>query len=671
MMVVLVAAISVAFARPASADVCSDAPDPVAPKSGLPGMLTTTPKQIPDKAPNPFTETKVSIGQVYGYNWNWSNYDLGCGPDFLRDPVAVTNTQTGNVILSIVGAVLAGLASLEQMAKTSSLNWFSTVIGGIATKLRVPVLTIWLPLAMLGVGLIVAFRAKRTSYAETMRTLLIIALAATMAVFALAFPAVASRTVDRGVVSVSNAAGAQFSSSPSDAVTRGSAYRTWLTGNFGDPDSAVAKQLGPELMDATHYSWSDIKRIQTDPDTKKQIDDAKSAEFKDVAKQLKQQDPAGYEEFAGRGERTGPALMGVVVSLAMSLFVALSMIMVLIARMMMQGLALAAPLAAVVGVLPTQRSVLSRMWDLFAAAIVAVAKFVIAGGVMTMVLGAIETNTNLGAGAQLFWIVVATVVGLVLTRPLHSFKSIVPGLDPNRSYLRTALNGVTNYLGVRLGTESALDDLPQLVTATKPSEPTEGPMASPSARESLPALPSPDWDRSESTRIVQMEQPTQADSAETSPSQTERSWPGVVASRPMAQLPASPRQLEAAPVSTGVSRPTLTALPSATADLDTSRPNRGPELPGGSSGEGTTEPESPSGDRPRSDGGPAESGSEVVYPTGIIVADDEMALYRRSQLDAGDGETYIPMAEPELAEDGTEHALVTYHSHAGADDAST
>jgi hypothetical protein len=674
--VILVAACMVGFAKPAAADICADAPSPVEPKSGLPGMLTTTPKQIPDRAPNPFTDRSVSIGQVYGYNWNWANYDLGCGPDFLRDPVAVTNTKTGNVILSIVGAVLAGLASLEQMAKTSSLGWLTNVIGGIADKLRTPVLSLWLPLAMLGVGLIVAFRAKRTSYAETMRTLLIIALAASMAVFALIFPAVASRTVDKAVVSVSSAAGAQFSASPTDAITRESAYRTWLTGNFGDPDSALAKQFGPKLMDATHYSWSDMKRIQADPDAKKQIDDQKASEFKAVADQLKDQDPAGYDTFTGRGERTGPAMFGVVVALAMSLFVAIAMIMVLVARVMMQGLALAAPLAAVIGVLPTHRSVLARLWDLFTAALLAVAKFVIAGGVMTMVLAAIESNDHLGAGAQLFWIIVATVVGIVLTRPIRSFKTVIPGLDPNQSYLRTALNGFTEYLGARFGTEAGINDAAedQEHRTPRPADATGTPKAPATAQESLPALPAPEWNTSETTtRVVQMDRP--APTAGDAGWETSRVWPGVISSPTPAAIAAAPRQLEAAPVpaqriEAGPANGSSSEPSVGTADV--SDASARPEPPSGPS----TEPDhGPSATDPRFQGSratsPAQRDAEVIYPTGVIVADTEGPLYRRSTADASLGaETYVPMADPELADDGTEHELVRYHSRAGAPDAS-
>ena len=495
LIVVLSMAAGLASVQPASADICQDAPKPVAPKSGLPGMLTTVPAHVPDTAPDPFEDPKVPIGDVYGYNWGWSNYDLGCGSDFLRDPVAVTNTKSANVVMSMVGGLLAGLGSLEQMAKTSSLDWLTTVTRGVAEKLKGPLLAVWLPVALLAVGLIIGFHARRASYAATLRTAVIIVGAIGMASFALVYPSTASRAVDRAVVTVAETAGQQFYASASDAVARESAYRTWLTGNFGDPDSAVARDLGPRLVSATRYTWSDMKRIQTHPGAKKAIDDAKAVEFKKIAKELEQRDPSAYEMFSGRGERSAPALLGVVVALCMGLFVGLAMLMVLIARVMMQGVALAAPLAAVLGVLPTHTSVLARLWDLFTAALVAVAKFVIAGGVMALVLGAVQANGQLGAGAKLFWVVVASVVAIVLTRPVRSFKTIVPGLNPDRRYLRTALSGVASYLGARVGAQDgSAGGVPSSFSVPSvSSDRVTDAIGSSDARESLDPLPRPVW----------------------------------------------------------------------------------------------------------------------------------------------------------------------------------
>ena len=56
---------------------------------------------------------------------------------------------------------------------------------------------------------------------------------------------------------------------------------------------------------------------------------------------------------------------------------------------------------------------------------------------------------------------------------------------------------------------------------------------------------------------------------------------------------------------------------------------------------------------------PAESGTEVVYPTGIIVAAEENPLYQRTT-GTETADVYLPLSDPEIAADGTEHAIVTY-----------
>ena len=684
----LVLVASAVTAQPAAADICQDAPEPIAPKSGLPGMLTTVPKDVPDAAPNPFTDPRVPIGDVYGYNWKWSNYDLGCGSDFLRDPVAVTNTQSANVVMSMLGGTLAALGSLEAMAKTSSLDWLTTVVGGVADRLKGPLLALWLPLAMLGVGLIIGFRSRRASYADTLRTALIIVGAVGMATFALVYPAAASRAVDQAVVGVSEAVGGRFSASATDAVAREGAYRTWLTGNFGDPDGAVARDLGPRLLSATRYTWSDMKRITADPAAKERIDTAKAAEFKAVATELERRDPAAYETFTGRGERTAPALLGVVVVLCMGLFIGLAMLMVLIARVMMQGLAVAAPLAAVLGVLPTHTSVLTRLWDLFTAALVAVAKFVIAGGVMALVLTAIQANDALGAGAKLFWVLVATVVGLVLTRPIRTFKTIVPGLDPNRSYVRTAMSGAASYFGTRLGSEDGTEaggrtSFAQLAPST---DTAALPAASSDARESLEPLPKPAWASSSPADPVwtQMPSPGAAatsgaavggavssrSAAGSGPADWSRGqvWPGVVASQPARrEIEAAPLRLEAVRSGSDVDRAPLAQEPAAPAvgsDTVVDSPTVGsPDLATGASSPqvGPTWAQ-----RPRA-GTPAEGGAEVVYPSGVIVAAEDHQLYQRGSAERSEAsEMYIILPEPEIDLDGTERGMVTYQTSAGA-----
>lgn len=689
LIVVLAVGGGLMVAQPASADICQDAPAPVAPKSGLPGMLTSAPKEIPDAAPDPFKDPAVPIGDVYGYNWGWANYDLGCGTDFLRDPVAVTNTKSANVVMDGVGGALAGLASLEQMAKGSSIDWLTTVLSGVADRIREPLLTAWLPLGVLGVGLVIGYRAKRASYADTLRTALIIVGAVGLATLALVFPAAASKAVDNAVVSVADVVGKQFSASASDAVTRESAYRTWLAGNFGDPDSALARDLGPRLLSATRYTWSDMKRMEADPAAKESIDEAKAAEFKAVAEKVKASDPAAYEVFTGRGERTAPALLGGVVALCMGLFIALATLMVLVARVMMQGLAVAAPLAAVVGILPTHTSVLARLWDLFTAAMLAVAKFVVAGGVMALVLGAIQASPQLGAGPKLFWVVVATVVGIVLTRPVRSLKTILPGVNPDRSYLRAATSGIGSYVGSRLGTETGARSSSFMQPEGTPvGDKTESAQRSPDARESLAPLPTPAWASSQRPPMWVELSPGNAGQpsadALSAPRTTTNSgewargqvWPGVISSaRAPRALPAAPLQLEADPAPpSGV----VGSLPSERRATARSQAEINPTPPAsdivvdsptvssnGLAAVGGVDPISATrAYRPADPSNPETAGVDVIYPSGVIVAVEEHPIYKRSG-QSQSAELYVPLPEPELAEDGSERLMVRYYTSTG------
>ena len=57
----------------------------------------------------------------------------------------------------------------------------------------------------------------------------------------------------------------------------------------------------------------------------------------------------------------------------------------------------------------------------------------------------------------------------------------------------------------------------------------------------------------------------------------------------------------------------------------------------------------------------------MVYPSGIIVAAEEHPLYQRSDSERVDAsEVYLPLSDRDLAEDGSEHDLVTYQSAASS-----
>lgn len=683
------AAVAVGSSQPAAADWCQDAPRPVEPKSGVPGQLTAqpSPSDVPDTTADPFAkDAKVGIGDVYGYNWVWYTYDLGCGSDMLRDPLAVVNTVNGSATLSFSAAVVAGLDSLEKLATADQMSWAMNVVGNVAGSLKDLVLGNadrkmigWLPLAAVALGIFIAFRARRSSHAQTFQTLLIFGGALLLTVYTLVFPYTASKAVDDGAKGIAQFAGAGFNGSIADTVNRGSPYRTWLAGNFGDPDSDLAQRLGPRLTDATHYSWSDMKRIDADPAARTAIDETKAAEFKAVAAEVKAASPTAYETFQGRTDRSGPALFALLLTVCMSLFAFMAMIMTLVGRVMMQALVLAAPLGAVLGILPPGHVVLQKMWGLFTSAVVTIAKFTIAAGVMGLVLGGLA-SLDRPSGESVFWIIVATIVGLSLTKPVRSFKGMMPGLDPNHSYVRSLMSGVMAAAGASQGASGAIDAATKVKkvgdrgSGHATDEPGENGSrqigTAPASTESLPPLDEPKWVQVQTTPAAQSARhlgPAGASRRYEAESEPAPRWAGVL------HAENSPRALPAAP---SRSNPTTTA-PAITATTVTTTTE--PASPVRALPEGSTSRDVPSADPTTTAtsrsatpvGAPATGGSSqaggllveerYIYPTGIIVPKDPTLYQGHTPAASGDAE-YIRLSEPELDADGHEQDVVIYQS---------
>ena len=159
---------------------------------------------------------------------------------------------------------------------------------------------------------------------------------------------------------------------------------------------------------------------------------------------MEKKDPAAYESLTGRTDtRTAGTILGGVWVLIMGFFVVLASLITVLARLIMLALVVAAMVGAVVGVV--KYAVLQRMWDLFTAAIVNMVKFTIAAGAMTLILGAIQ-NAPVGMGWRLLFAIVATVIAIMITKPVASFKSMA-GLDPTKSYLSTLLRRTGNTAG--------------------------------------------------------------------------------------------------------------------------------------------------------------------------------------------------------------------------------
>ena len=162
----------VSLAAPASAACEGDPPTPSHPY-GLLGLgMVGAPDwdQVPDTAPDPFADKSARLVDVYGYGYQWGTYDLGCGADVARDPLAVLDTQIGNLGWVVPTTAGVFVSSLQDLAVMGPFDFLDPLIGSIQTSIRDRLWTTWFPVALIIGGLGVLFRARRAEYSATART---------------------------------------------------------------------------------------------------------------------------------------------------------------------------------------------------------------------------------------------------------------------------------------------------------------------------------------------------------------------------------------------------------------------------------------------------------------------------------------------------------------------
>lgn len=560
--------------RPAyGLDLCKDAPAPVGPKSGMAGLVTLRPQQVPTV--DPFADPRVPIADVYGYTWSWTVFDLGCTPDALSDPQAVFNTANANLILGFANTGMAGLGLVERFAKDTGIGWFSAWVGQLATAIEPMILggatpngvmVGLLPMACIALGVLLVWRARRARYQATAKAVLMLVICIGLATWTLLFPVGASATVDAGIRQVATVSGGAFNASLADGANRQALYRAWLAGQFGDPDSRLAKEYGPKVLAATRYTWGEWDQIERDPAARESLDEAKAKAYKEIAEEVKKQNPGAYLTFQGRGDRVGTAIFGLLVGFVMGIFALIAYFMILLGRAMMQVLVVIVPVGAVVGVLPPGYGVLMRLWGLFTAAVWAVAKFTFGAGVMATILGLLATLDPI---SSVLWMTVVTVIAFFILRPAREFKRLIPGLDPDRNYLAEGLEKAIRA-GVQLAGAAATGGISGAVGGavagstianqqpTPPAAPSQG-MArvelTPLVQAERPPLPAPQWAQVPGTHKHVALEPG---SGTPTPQSGSRRWDGV--------LDASSVRLALPPGSTTSTRPeqpaqTTTATP--------------------------------------------------------------------------------------------------------------
>jgi hypothetical protein len=409
----------VAFAAPALAQVpgvddCKQAPNPERPGSGMVGAIDPTPLQA---------GTPDSVYHEVGYaGLVWHTYDLGCGPSGLRNPNAVIDTWTGNLLFDI-GKVIIGATNglhyaLSDGGLLAPLN--DLIVSG-TVALYDSVFAPWFGLIAVLLA-IVLFRSIWRGDLATVSKRAAWALAGLwFAAATYLTPLLYTHVLDGVLVEGSNQlrtgflreVGIEQRDALPTLLHEQIIYRNWLRGEFGSPDGPQAIQLGRDLVRAQAYTKQEIAQGADDP--RSGVADRKKQEYKAIAERT----GSAYGYFQGvDGNRIGVGFLAALQAVMFGLFQLLAQAALLLAQVLLRVVILLGPIIGLIAIL--HHELLRGVGRAVGSALLNIVVLSALAAVHTLVMvWVFDPARNLSVLAQMLLAGMITVVMLLVARPVR------------------------------------------------------------------------------------------------------------------------------------------------------------------------------------------------------------------------------------------------------------
>jgi hypothetical protein len=403
-----------ALAQVPGVDDCKQPPNPERPGSGMVGAIDPTPLQA--GAPN-------SVYAEVGYaGLVWHTYDLGCGPSGLRNPNAVIDTWTGNLLFDI-GKVIVGatnglhyalgdgglLAPLNDLIVSGTVALYDSVyapwFGLIAVLLAIVLFrSIWRG--------DLATVSKRAAWA-----LAGIWLAAATYLTPLLYTDVLDGVLVEGSNQVRTGFLHEVGIAQRDALPtllhEQIIYRNWLRGEFGSPDGPQAAQLGRDLVRAQAYTKQEIAANADDPNSG--VAERKKQEYKSIAERT----GSAYGYFQGiDGNRIGVGFLAAVQAVMFGLFQLLAQAALLLAQVLLRVVILLGPIIGLIAIL--HHDLLRGVGRAVGAAVLNIVVLSALAALHTLVMvWVFDPSRNISVLAQMLLAGMITLVMLLVARPVR------------------------------------------------------------------------------------------------------------------------------------------------------------------------------------------------------------------------------------------------------------
>lgn len=435
-------------------DDCKDAPTADVPGQGLAGFFSTSPDKVPVSA-DPFAaDAKTTIYEQYGYaGLRWSTYDLGCGPDAMRNPDAVIGTAFANWVIQPALALTALTGSVTEVAfNPTFLDVFDPVITRVSTALHDNLFATWIPAVLALLGILLIWRANRASLATSAAAvgwaLIVVIMATALFRWPIAAGHAADLTVTRtlGTV-VEKLDGHDEQVNPGTAVASNVVdsifYEAWLAGTLGSADSKTAQKYGSDLFRAQALTWAEAGLLERDPDAGRELLESKQETWKDIADKIKDEDPNAYEYLTGQRSdtRVGYSFLALLATFLSLPFLLVSALLLLGCFMIVRLAVMLFPAFATLGAFPQGRGLITGLGRTVAAAIVNSIVFGIGAGITVSVLGILMAPS--GAPAWL-GLVLMPLFSFVMWMALKPFRRLTSMVSADDDHFRRASDSFNN-----------------------------------------------------------------------------------------------------------------------------------------------------------------------------------------------------------------------------------
>lgn len=425
---VLVAAPLLAAPSVANPFQCKEPPEIDEPGRGMTGELDPG-ASVPDQQGSPAT----AYGD-FGYAGQvWHTYDLGCAYQ-LSDPVAPMATAAANWLFNVTKVLAAFTNGLHYLLlDDGAFGWLSQLTETIAESMWDGVFTVWIPLVLVFVAIVLLWLGTRGDAPAAAKRSLWALVGFWVAASAALMPVTYEGFFREHLVALTGAAQAGYISPDSDpraevreqadrfpdTVMRRIVFDSWVAGELGHTASedATAQHYGTLLLDTQACSKAEAADNRCDRQQKQE-------RFEQVAEEIKQVDGSMYAVLTGKdySPRLSAAALSFYQALYIYLFQLVSKLVIVLSLLTIAVMIMLMPVVGMLGMLNPES--LRASLKAFGTAFLNAVLMGLFGGLHTrLVLWGAESLPNLLI--QSLFLGGATIVMLLISRPIKRIASML------------------------------------------------------------------------------------------------------------------------------------------------------------------------------------------------------------------------------------------------------